>query len=1279
MSSVADHDHNDLISLSVKVCDISKRNSQTRAYKLTVVTDDSEQVALVIWSQSPAADLDWTVGEWYRIDEVLVKQWSETTELNATSGTTAERIPNETAEESPADLEAVNEGPMAGRCGFTWIPKEQNKTGSRAYCCYRSTWKEFDRCVWHAKPDLRKPSSALAETREQPENRKLNRSPRELLSGAVLRNVELTDDILTGVDFSGSDFRNAILNDVYLSYSNLSDADLRGADLTDCTVSKVSFRNANLRDADLRGLSLFGVDFTDAELSKADFREANVKNTDLTGANPEAAKGLVDTEIQDGNESTTETARQHQSDPTGETHSSKDVSLVHTTNTYLDRKNMGRKERQNDFICAFKELVDCACASEAKALIHTGNLFWSKHPAEWAVKECKQLLHKLKKNGVEFLLVRGERDVSRTPDVVRELENEGLVSGPRTGWYHMSDMAIFLYGSDSPPLSETELTPPADATNHLAALFDDISSATDGSLSKLEKTLDTSLDAVLIGNRNEATRTSESDIQILSPGMPERIIGKKHIETHPRTPVFFEYHITTSGVDITAHEVNARPISGFQIHLAPTAGVEEVESALAEKGLNDSAVIVEVLGEKTANSISKKEIQRLISDQSAIVRVYDERTKVTSPRTTSTDQTSASTEWDLDSLSKATTLDTEDIKNSVNLLIDTGYSREEAIRYVHRYLSEMLKEEGLFAVTGVGPITGSSLVEAGFTTIEELQSVTPQELSNKTDLSTEQIQRLQEAAQAGSFSSLEPDNEQVAKQLLNSPKDLPTQNTESKHSTDTRNRTVRDADQSEDSKADSTSEFQDNSEEATSPDGDSQQGVLTPGELPVPDPEEHTAPGGGTVYPNHLSEYYESFRDAKKVLELVFQMPGTDLNPEDRSDPRVQYFVLLDACIGFGELSTRFTGYGPQHQDRLSFSITDYRKVFGDAETVTDYQVIDVKPFREDTHNHLREIASVKTTREFVRPCIPGTNYPIPELPGSLAELQDALLQLATFSAYPPLPSENGTNNKTIPIADIYRTCFEDLDQEYRVDLTPLEVTESQPTGPVAAATPTSSTEVESKLIDYGRLSHLFKRVTPPAGSPVNRVLNVFALDWYRPDSPSFDALQALAKHGEDDSIDTFRPRLQDLIHRRFLLDTWDYDYITVFPGHEAGSRSSQLVELAQDAVLETDIIYTPLLERTETVERQREKSEEERKQIACDPSESLRTRAKLHDDTVILFDDICTTGSSLLAGAHLLRQAGADRVVCITLGLTPGGRRTDVKEVTDPETSASEIIAGIN
>ncbi|WP_084776824.1 pentapeptide repeat-containing protein [Natronorubrum thiooxidans] len=1273
MGGLKQYNHNDSVSLLVKINEDLGAGGGRRVFKFKVCVGSSEEVNFIVWEGSPATDVDWEDGEWYQLENVLVKKWSSTTELSATKRTTAEKVQSETAESDVSGSEAVYVDSVTDRCGFTWIPDKQNNPESRPHCCYRNTWRGFDRCIWHAETDITKPPEALAEVREQPENRKLNASPRELLSGAVLRNAELTGSVLTAVDFSGADFQNANLTDVYLSYSNLSNADLRGVDLTDCTVSKISLKNSDLRTADLTGLSLFRTNFTDAELSDAIFTNTNVKDPIFTGANPEAAKGIIETE-KTGQSGDNEIILPRQS------HSSEEVSILHTTNTHLDRKNMGRQERQNDFVNSFKEIVDYACTSEVGALIHTGNLFWSQHPDKRIIKECKRLLHKLNDNQVEFILVRGERDATRTSKIIQELESEGLLTGPQTGWHTVSDIGIFSYGASSPPLSEINPTQPDDTTSHLVALSDAVSIATDSEdVTELEDTLELSLDAVLIGNRTESIRTSESGIQILSPGMPERIIGKRQIKTQPRTPVFFEYHVTAGAIDVTAHEIDARPVSGFQINLSSDATAEDVDSALLGKDLHDAAVIIEIIGTRDGNSISKNDIQQIISDRAAIVRVYDERTAVENQEKTHQNQIPSSSGWDVDSLAAATTLDATDIEDAVNRLMSSGCSHDTAIKYVRRYLTEMLRGEGLFAVYGVGPSSGQTLVEAGITTIEELQAAAPHELSARSDFSIQQIQRLQEAAEAGNLSSLDPDNKQVADQLLSTTQESPIKSNNDWNSSSREESAKTEENQSNLTSAESTTGPKGTAREAMSETSDDEQGILTPSELPVPSPETFTVPGGGTVFVNYLSEYYESFRSAKRVLELVFQIPRIDIDPDDRRDPRVQYYVLLDACIGFGDISTSFAGYGPQHQDRLPFSIRDYRKVFGDAETVTDYQVTNVEPFGDDTHDLLYEKASVKTTREFVRPCVPGTNYPLPELPGSFKELQEALNRLATFPAYPPLPTENGINTRTIPIAEIYQTCFEDLSREHQADLTSLTATESSPpTGPVPAATPTSTTEAESTLLDFGRLSHLFRRVAPPADSPASRSLNVFALDWYRSDSPSFEALKALAKHGENDPIDVFRPRLQDLLHRRFLLDTWDYDYITVFPGHEAGSLSPQLVELAQDAVLETDILYTPLLERTETVERQREKSKDERQRVAVEPSASLRARAKLNGDTVILFDDICTTGSSLLAGAHLLRQAGADRVACLTLGLTPGGPRENVKEITDPETPASEIIAGL-
>ncbi len=964
MSTLSAYDHNDTISLSVKLFAITKQNSGKRAYKLTVVTKESEKIPLIIWNKSPAADLRWRLGNWYQIDDALVKHWPETTELNATTRTTAKRVSTQDPENDFSGSAIETNSSTTNRCQYTWTSEQQDSPSNRSHCCYRPTWRDFNRCIWHAETSKKKPATELEAVREHPDNRILNRSPRELLSGAKIQNAELTGKILTKVDLSGAELVNTNLRSVYLQYANFSNANLRGADITQNKVSNVSFRNANLENADLSGLSLYQADFTGAELSNAVFTDANVNDADFNKANIEYAIGISDTEPQSNIEHQTDQSR---------------------------NKEQGALNQDN---------------------------------------------------------------------------------------------------------SETN-------------------------------------------------------------------------------------------------------------------------------------------GEQ-----------------------------------------SSSNTWNVDSLAAATTLGTNDIENSIARLTTAGCSQDEALWYIRRYLTEMLLGDGLFAIYSVGPSSGQTLVEAGITTVEELLAATPQSLSQRTDLSTHRIQTIQGIAKAEKYTSLEPDDKKVAEQLLKC--------ADSRHSFDdiSSDPNVESDESKEADRTDRKSMKTTTQESAvtTSSSNNLNDKILTPSELIVPIYEEHTTPDGDAVFSNYLSEYYEAFYSAKNVLSRVFQIPGTDIDPEDRTDPRVQYYILLDACIGFGDLSTPFAGYGPQHQDRLPFSMQNYRTIFGDSERVTDYQVINVKQFGDETHELLRAKTDTDSSTEFVRPCVPGTKSPIPELPGSFDELQQAAKLLNTFPAYPPLPTENGVSSRTVPITEIYETCFEDLDPEYQIDSKAISTpNESPPKGPVTDATPKSATEAESKLVDYGKLSHLFQRITPPTQSHINRSLNVFALNWYRQSSANFGDLTELAKYGEETAIETFRPRLQDLIHRRFLLDDWDYDYITVFPSHKINSLSPQLVQLAQDAVLETKIIYTPLLERTKTVERQRDKSRQERHIVAIEPEASLRVRSKLDGETVILFDDICTTGSSLAAGAHLLRQAGAERVVCLTLGLTPGGPLANVTEVTDPGAVASNIIAGVD
>ena len=51
-------------------------------------------------------------------------------------------------------------------------------------------------------------------------------------------------------------------------------------------------------------------------------------------------------------------------------------------------------------------------------------------------------------------------------------------------------------------------------------------------------------------------------------------------------------------------------------------------------------------------------------------------------------------------------------------------------------------------------------------------------------------------------------------------------------------------------------------------------------------------------------------------------------------------------------------------------------------------------------------------------------------------------------------------------------------------------------------------------------------------------------------------------------------------------------------------------------------------------------------------------------EGTVLIIDDVCTTGASLTAAATVLRAAGASRVVAAVVGRTPIHARADVRDV---------------
>lgn len=445
-----------------------------------------------------------------------------------------------------------------------------------------------------------------------------------------------------------------------------------------------------------------------------------------------------------------------------------------------------------------------------------------------------------------------------------------------------------------------------------------------------------------------------------------------------------------------------------------------------------------------------------------------------------------------------------------------------------------------------------------------------------------------------------------------------------------------------------------------------------------------------------LTEFYEAFRGVKTVVDQAIDAEVTKVDPDDLSEPLVQYQRVISAFIGDPSfLPEEQVGYGPQHADRVEHSVSDYRGHHGNGDWITDYRAISVEPLTENTRTALADYGLVENPALLVRPVTPDTEIPVPEFISTQKGLQRALAILSRFPARPTIGPHESPTSERFPVQAVYEALLEGT------DIQPVSFAESisqesdvdgeaggregivprWETSPAALTSPETEDEVEAFLRRYGKLTHLYRTVSPPDDTPIDRDIPVFSLDFYDPvggsEDPSQHSLRiiSLAKDEEDEFETHFTSRLRDFIYRRILKDACTYDFITVFPGHSAGSISSPLFDLAEQATVETPIVPVELLERTETTERQRTKDRQSRWDVARNPSQTLRVRHEMTDKSVIVLDDVVTSGGSLAAGAYLLRQAGATNVIGVTLGLTRRNITNEFRLVEDRELVASEII----
>lgn len=301
--------------------------------------------------------------------------------------------------------------------------------------------------------------------------------------------------------------------------------------------------------------------------------------------------------------------------------------LVHTTDTYLDRKNMGRARRRRDFQTAFAEVVSHSIENSADALLHTGNVFWSQSPEKESVQFFRDQLKRLQAAGIDFHIVYGKHDF-RTERVLEDVAEDGLLTRLTAGWHVIGDVGLLVFDHETNPEASTAQYPPDDITTRVAVSSVWPPATADiESVRELEAEIGWKLSAAVVGGRETRIEKSESTGAVYSPGAPERIIGKAYIEMDAyRTPSFLQYESSASEFVVEKIATSPRPVSAFSLDLDPDASPNDVREQLPPDVSDDAAVLFEITGQKHAESLDRREVQQIVEEHAVVVRGYDDRT-----------------------------------------------------------------------------------------------------------------------------------------------------------------------------------------------------------------------------------------------------------------------------------------------------------------------------------------------------------------------------------------------------------------------------------------------------------------------------------------------------------------------------------------------------------------------------------------------------------------------------------------------------------------------------
>ena len=166
---------------------------------------------------------------------------------------------------------------------------------------------------------------------------------------------------------------------------------------------------------------------------------------------------------------------------------------------------------------------------------------------------------------------------------------------------------------------------------------------------------------------------------------------------------------------------------------------------------------------------------------------------------------------------------------------------------------------------------------------------------------------------------------------------------------------------------------------------------------------------------------------------------------------------------------------------------------------------------------------------------------------------------------------------------------------------------------------------------------------------------DVFALDYYKPDSNGKDDFSRKQTwfyiYGDDDLKQEFEEKTTELVNTLFTEDKTDWNVITPVPAQNEGEINTNMRNLIKEVSDNTGLNYSEVMNRSSSIAESHELESKERRKINI--QSSLKIEEDVEGKNIIIMDNVTRSGITLSHTVSKLKQNGANKVACITLGVS--------------------------